>query len=343
MGVDLPDDVLSPTVKAIHDLYANPDRSWRVRWLERYQAFLDRHFADERDGERTYLGLSVIGRECDAQLWLGFRWAHEPEVFDGRKKRLFETGHLEEARVVADLDAIGVQIDEIDPETDEQFGVTCAGGHIRGHMDGIIRKGLREAPKTAHLFENKTHGAKSFAKLISLGVIKSKPDHYHQMQDYMHLKGLTRAFYVATCKDTDDIHPERVKYDPIFAAKSLARGERIVTSPTLPTRLHEDPTSKAAFACNWCPAKPVCHDGEFARRNCRTCLHATPTLDGDARWHCERHGRDLSKDDQKAGCGHHLYIPDLVPGKQVDASLEREEVSYVLRDGSTWVDGGKQK
>lgn len=342
MGVDLT-DLVPPTIQAIRDLYANASRAWRAGWLARYKAFLDRHFADERDHERTYLGMSVIGGECEARLWFAFRWAHEPEAFDGRMKRLFETGHLEEARVVADLAAIGVDILEVDPETGEQFGVIAVGGHVRGHMDGIIRKGLKEAPRTAHLFENKTHKLKSFEDVKANGVEKTKPAHYHQMQDYMHLKGLTRAFYVATCKDNDEIYVERVKYDPIFAAKSLAKGERIVTSQGVPARLAEPGSKIAVWKCSGCPAKPICHEGAWARRNCRTCLHSTPELDGDGRWSCARHGRDLSKEDQRTGCGYHLYIPDLVPGKQVDADLSREEVTYTLRDGSTWVDGAEAR
>lgn len=340
MAADL-SELTSPTVEAIQALYAGADRSWRERWLTVYFDFLRRHFADESDHERTYLGLSVIGEECEAKLWLGFRWASEPETFDGRMRRLFETGHLEEARVVADLDAIGVDIQEVDPATGKQWAVSAVGGHVRGHTDGIARKGLREAPRTAHLFENKTHKDNSFQKVAAVGVEKAKPTHYHQMQDYMHLMGLTRAFYVATCKNTDAVYTERVKYDPVFAAKSLAKGERIVTSSTRPARIAE-PGSKMAWKCGYCPAKAVCHDGAWARRNCRTCFHATAELDGDGRWSCDRHGRDLTKEDQKSGCGHHLYLPDLVPGKQVDVDATAETVSYVLRDGSTWVDGAER-
>ena len=51
-------------------------------------------------------------------------------------------------------------------------------------------------------------------------------------------------------------------------------------SHTTPAKLHEDPKAKAAFACGWCPAKAICHEGQFARRNCRTCISATPVLDG---------------------------------------------------------------
>lgn len=333
-------ELVSPTVSAIHNLYANPDRSWRGVWLETYRTFIERHFADERDSERTYLGLSIIGRECDAFLWFNFRWAFEPEKFDGRMKRLFETGHLEEARVVADLRAIGVTIYDVEPSTGRQIGVATCGGHVRGHLDGVIERGLPDARKTLHVFENKTHNAKSFAKVKEVGVKAAKPEHYAQMQTYMHLTGIDRAAYFATSKDTDTLEVQRVKHDPIASSRLLARGERIVYASNCPTKIAE-PGVKSAWSCNYCPAVGVCHRDQWARRNCRTCLHSTPEPDGDGRWSCARHGRDLSKEDQRVGCGHHLYIPDLVPGQLIGSDQEREEVEYVLRDGKRWIDGAE--
>ena len=51
---------------------------------------------------RTYLGASIIGKECSRALWYDFRWASR-EKFDGRMLRLFQTGHLAEGRFVNDL------------------------------------------------------------------------------------------------------------------------------------------------------------------------------------------------------------------------------------------------
>lgn len=332
--------LVSPTAEAIFALYAKKDRSWRPRWWSKLSSILARHYAETGpERERNYLGMSVLGDECEAKLWLAFRWAFEPEQFEGRMKRLFETGHIEEARIIADLDAIGVTIMDVDPETGEQWFVSAVGGHVRGHTDGRIERGVKEAPKTAHLFENKTHNAKSFKELRIHGVKFAKPQHYAQMQGYMDRMGLKRALYVAVEKDTDNFHVERVEYDAVYAAQLFAKGERIVTAENRPTRLHDNPHSKAAWKCNYCPAFGVCHGGEWARRNCRTCLHATAMLDGDGRWHCARHNRDLSLEDQRSGCGAHLYLPDLVPGKQTDADPDAETVTYVMRDGSTWTDG----
>ncbi|MTH96665.1 oxidoreductase [Roseibium sp. RKSG952] len=293
----------------------------------------------KQEPERTYLGISILGEECARKLWYAFRWAQPREDFDGRMLRLFQTGHREEARVIEDLRAAGIDIHDVDQLTGDQWAVSTAGGHVRGHMDGIIFGGVVEAPKACHVFECKTHSVKSFKKLLLEGVQKSKPLHYAQCQGYMHLKGVDRALYVAVEKDTDTIHIERIHYDAAFAIALMAKGERIVFSDHAPAKLHDNPESRAAYACNWCPAKSVCHEGAWARVNCRTCLHAAPRDDGQGGWHCARHDRMLSTEDQQNGCGSHLFVPDLVPGKQIDTDPDAETVTYQLRDGSEWVDG----
>jgi hypothetical protein len=309
----------SPTIDAIYRVYEQRE--------------------SENASERGYLGISVLGEECERKLFYGFRWVSEPEQFEGRMLRLFETGHREEERVIRDLQAAGIDIREIDPATGEQWAVQAAGGHVRGHMDGVVFAGVIEAPKARHVFECKTHNDKSFKELITKGVQIAKPMHYAQMQGYMHLKGIDRALYIAVEKSTDQIHIERIHYDPIYAGQLMAKGERIVTANRPPAKLHEDPNSRAAFACGWCPKYGACHGGEWPRVNCRTCLHSAPLLDGDARWVCNRHGNELSRDEQKAGCPNHLFIPDLVPGKQIDADPDAETVTYLLPSGKEWTDG----
>ena len=56
-----------------------------------------------------------------------------------------------------------------------------------------VALGLLEAPKTWHVVEFKTHSAKSFRELAAKGVAEAKPQHWAQMQVYMHLTGITRA------------------------------------------------------------------------------------------------------------------------------------------------------
>nr|WP_203072360.1 PD-(D/E)XK nuclease family protein [Roseomonas ponticola] len=281
-------------------------------------------------GYREHLGASLIGTGCERAIWYSFRWATRAR-HTGRLLRLFETGNLAEARFVADLRRIGVTVLEVDPATGRQWKLRDASGHFGGSMDAVAL-GLPEAPKTWHVCEFKTHSAKSFAKLKAEGVAASKPLHWAQMQAYMQLAGLERAFYLAVCKDTDALYQERVHHDAAAGAAILAKAARIIQAARPPARISMDP---AWWECRLCDHHAVCHAGAAAERHCRSCLHATPVADGA--WHCARHGHHPARAEQEAGCALHLYIPDLVPGLQLDAG--EDWVSYRLPDGSTWRDG----
>lgn len=285
---------------------------------------------EPRDFDMVVRG-SAIGK-CERHLFYRFRWAHAPEQFEGRILRLFHTGHAEEARMVAWLTLAGAGVAAVDPATGEQWEVVALGGHFAGHLDGIVT-GIIEAPLTPHLLECKTHNTKSFDQLRRHGVAASKPEHVDQMQIYMHLKGLTRAFYLAKCKDTDELWSERIDYDPGHGAALLAKAQRVKEASQPAPRLSDDP---AWFECRYCPSHPICHESQWALRNCRTCMFSTPT-DGGA-WVCERFSRALSLDDQRSGCPSHLYLPGLVPGEQIDAD-DAGQVTYRLGDGREWVDG----
>ena len=314
MMVALP--ISNPTVDAIY---------------KSYEAKADRK-------PRSYLGMSQMGTECDRALWYTFRWAGGQEDFDGRMLRLFETGHREEARMLDDLEAAGVTVARVDPNTQKQWQVSGVMGHFGGHMDGH-GEGFQEAPKTRHLLEFKTHNDKSYKDVVTKGVKLSKPGHYAQMQLYMHYAGLTRAFYLAHNKNTDELYQERIAYDETEAMRLVARAERIITAQEPPPKLHENPESKMAWACKFCPHLQKCHQGTFSTRSCRTCLSATPVEGG---FHCDLFKQVNDPKMQALGCSRHLYIPALVPAEQIDADLDRRTVTYKMRDGGTWVDGSSE-
>lgn len=277
---------------------------------------------EEREAKqkpRPYLGASIIGRPCDRELWYTFRQVALVR-FEGRMLRLFDTGHREEARFVEELRGIGCEVLDVDPETGEQWEVSAVNGHFSGHADGVA-KGLPEAPKKWALLEFKTHNAKSFARLIAEGVEKSKPEHWAQMHIYGHLLGLDRALYLACSKDTDDLHAEWVHIDKSVAERFLARAERIIYATHPPARLSDDP---AHWQCKFCGFYDVCHQDAPPRKNCRTCVHATPCKDRDGgKWVCSAPGAgdaEIPIDVQLTGCPEHLFIPPLLQyAEPVDA------------------------
>ncbi|MBF0184724.1 MAG: oxidoreductase [Magnetococcales bacterium] len=297
------------------------------------EAILTAYEADAGSGFRPHLGASLIGKECERSLWLDFRWTVRAS-FGGRMLRLFETGQLEETRLIRNLRRIGVTVLDVDPHTGRQWRVESCNGHFGGSLDAAA-VGVPEAPKTWHVCEFKTHNAASFAELRKEGVKKSKPQHYAQMQIYMHLTGMSRALYLAVNKDTDHLYSERLHADEADGLRLIAKAERIIRADRPPARISSDPSW---YQCRMCHHYPLCHEDFPAQRNCRTCLHATPAEIG--LWLCAPAERLMAIDAQKEGCSRHLFIPDLVDGEQIDADPAAGWVEYRLPDGSLWRDGG---
>ena len=297
------------------------------------EAIFAAYEADAPQGFRLHLGASLIGKPCERSLWYDFRWT-TAAAHPGRLLRLFETGQLEEARIVRNLRRTGATVLEVDPETGRQWRVEAHGGHFGGSLDGVALN-LLEAPRTWHVLEFKTHASKSFVALVAQGVRQAKPQHFAQMQIYLRLTTLTRALYLAVNKNNDDLYVERVALDADYADRLLAKAGRILFAARPLDRVSEDP---AGYACRMCDHAEVCRGQATAAVNCRTCLSSTPIEGG---WWCERHQRALSEADQRAGCEQHLYVPDLVPGEQIDAGTDW--VSYQLPGGGVWCDRGRHK
>jgi hypothetical protein len=302
--------------------------------------------AKARGGDSRGVPMSNAANECERAIWYSLRWSHEPEKIDGEKQSRFDTGNYWEARLLDDLEAAGFDVQRLDLATGQQFKVELADGWLRGRMDGTVL-GLPEAPKTLHVVECKSHKERSFKELqkhkkpAGEGIKKSKPDHYAQCQNYMAAFGLTRCLYLAVNKNDDVRYAERIEYDAGFALTLEAKVSRIVASDRAPAKLHDDPKAKGAFACSWCPALAQCHEGAWARRNCRTCLSSS--FESGANVRCTLKDKTLTYDEQQAGCGEHRFLPSLVPAiEQIDADPARRTITYKLQDGTVWTDGGAQ-
>lgn len=310
------------------------------------------HYA-KRNAEqkpRAYLGGSAIGKECKRALWYDFRKAKLPE-FPGRILRLFETGHREEDRMIADLQRAGLEVYGVNPGDGEQFEVSAFGGHFSGHFDGLVR-GVPDAPSQWHLLETKTSSAKAYRRLAypqcsecnryndpdatscyncdsedlnpPKGVQEAKPVHYAQMQVYMGLapkfwgewpidgKPPKAALYMVHCKDTDELYLERVHFDPQAFHELGLKAKAIIEAEAPPERIA---FTEDYYKCGWCDFKDICHGTEIPRVDCRTCVHSTPDTNGRG-WVCERHlgpnGEGSISEHAAMACPDHLYIPPLL-------------------------------
>jgi hypothetical protein len=297
---------------------------------------IDEAIAANHQGRRqNRLSGGQIGKPCERAIFYDFRWVTPPETFSARTLRIFESGHIAETRVIKWLRDAGLNVEDRNPETGDQFEYTSCDGHFVGKLDGIVT-GVKEAPKTPHVLEIKSMNDKNFSQLKKHGLAVAKPEYLAQIQSYLHISGHTRALFIAVNKNDDELYSERLHYDAAHATALMARAERIKAANEPLAKLTEDPQ---AFICRFCSSAPVCHlQGGVVPRNCRTCLHSEPFRQGPA-WFCHRHEMILGLDDQKLGCPKHLFLPGLIPGEQVDADQAAETVTYRLADGTTWVDG----
>ncbi|MGM4911466.1 oxidoreductase [Rhizobium sp. 768_B6_N1_8] len=286
--------------------------------------------ADYDDWESVGVPAGDIGVECDRAIWLSFRRASVPEEITWQKRRIFERGNIEEERLLDLLRLVGCEV------WGQQDKVRAVGGHLRGKIDGRVL-GLIEAAKTEHIVECKSAKQEVFRKVVKEGVKTGKPEHYATMQFYMHGLGVDRVVYMMTNKNDEDVHMERVHSDAEFAMRQVARIERIIASDEPPSRIC---TKRDDFRGMFCRQAAVCWGEVRARVHCRTCIHASPLLDGNAGWDCARWSKPLSLDEQDAGCPAHLFLPSLMVGwEQVDCDEEAETITYRSPAGDIYVDG----
>lgn len=266
-------------------------------------------YRGEDEGNRSHLGASLLGGECGRALWYGFRWFQRAR-FPDRILRLFNRGHLEEARFIAMLLTIGCQVFQQD-EKGNQFRISLVGGHVGGSGDGVAI-GLPDLqPGQPCLLEFKTHNDKSFTALVKEGVRAAKPEHYVQMSMYMDRMGIPVALYMAVNKNNDELHAELISLDRNTANIFAERGRTIVLAQEPPTRVR---SSSGAMPCRFCDYKVLCFTGSGdVERNCRTCSFSLPIENGQ--WLCQHKENmtvqltgdpdammELTKEMQRAGC-----------------------------------------
>ena len=290
------------TLKAIEDeLVRTQGGSYREALGKVILDSPDAYRGEEESSHRGHLGCSQLGSECDRALWYNYHWAKESK-FDGRMLRLFNRGHLEEPRFLAMLISIGCEIKQVD-ENGKQYRVSH-GAFIGGSGDGIAT-GIPDVPD-GHwvLLEFKTHGDKSFKKLIKSGLQLAKPEHYTQMILYMQKMNLDFGLYMAVNKNDDELHAEIIKRNDLMAGHYFERGMRIVHGE-IPYRISSNSSS---FTCKYCSFVDICHNNEPIDITCRSCIYGSPHEELET-WVCNKYMAKLSKERQLKACPTYTAVP----------------------------------
>lgn len=101
---------------------------------------LAREKMEAEEGDRNYLGASIIGKECERELWYAFRHARK-SAFPGRIHRRFDMGHWGEDRLIQDLRIAGFDVQCVNPlakGAKDQFRASLLGGLVSGGVDGFV-------------------------------------------------------------------------------------------------------------------------------------------------------------------------------------------------------------
>lgn len=285
------------TLEAIESAIAADQGSAYRGWLGKVIPHMGDAYDTSKASHRSHMGASLIGGECGRAIWYNFRWATKSR-HTGRMIRLFNRGHLEEARFIAMLLTIGCEIYQQD-ENGKQFRISHAEGHFGGSGDGIAIGIPDLPPGQACVTEFKTHNDKSFSELTAKGVREAKFEHYAQMNVYMEKMGLPAALYLAVNKNNDEIYGEIVHLDRIIAEQMINRGETLVWMNEPPVKIAKTP---GFWKCRFCDHSGVCHKGELPDRNCRSCEFSKPAKEG--KWECLQGStiKELDKELQLTGC-----------------------------------------
>lgn len=253
---------------------------------------------------RTHLGASIIGNECPRQLWYEFRWVGQEEL-SGQQLRLFNRGHLEEARFVNYLRGIGCVVAEEDPVTGKQFRVSGVNGHFGGSCDGQAILPPDYGYPHPILLEFKTSNDRSFKDMLNKGVAKSKPVHKAQMDLYGLLLGLDFALYMMVNKNDDHLHVEFIELDKEKGEQLLHLAKDIIENNNPPMRAF--PATHRG--CKWCKFQAHCHYDKPFDVNCRSCSHAHAVEDGN--WFCTAHNAIIPEDVIPQGCGQYQPLSNV--------------------------------
>jgi len=247
-----------------------------------------RYYEAKHQRKSRRMGGSALGDKCDRKLWLSFRHAFTKK-FDGRLLRLFETGHIQEDRIIEALRGAGHHIVGVG---EEQHEFTACNGHFVDKPDGLMDGKYR--------LEIKTMSEKNF-KLFKKNGMEYK--HEVQCQMHMFLGDTPKLLYLAVNKNTDEVAQAKVTVNKEQARALIGRADRIINSPSAPDKISDDPNN---FGCRWCDMKPICFEGVAPEESCRMCVFSQPASKGQ--WYCNKKCIEMIDTQGIIACGYYEAI-----------------------------------
>lgn len=201
---------------------------------------------------RNYIGASSIGNKCARAIWYELEDFPAPP-FSKTQERTFEIGNTLEKMLIEIMENSGLTIIKPKEENnyleffDPQFP------YLRGHADGIIKD-------YDAVLEIKTASNSSFNEFVKKGVKSWRPQYYSQMQCYMGMSEIRKAYILVLNKDTSEVCDEEIDYDPTHYEHLVNLAEHIYETAE-PGSLPRISNLSGWYECKQCRFREPCHFG----------------------------------------------------------------------------------
>lgn len=222
----------------------------------------------ERQAPRRYLGASALGSACERGIQLDFIRANDLPCapvpagsgFEPRTLRIFAIGHMLENLAIDWLVGGGFDLRTRGADGN-QIGFSAADGQLAGHCDGVIIGGPKGAMAYPAVWEHKALGPRSWQEVVKRGVAAAKPVYAAQLALYQAYLDLPNpALFMATNRDTAELHLELVPFDPALAQAASDRAVRIIQATRAGELLPKGFAQSEHHECRRCRWSGFCWD-----------------------------------------------------------------------------------
>lgn len=215
----------------------------------------------ERTEPKVTISMGALGG-CERNLWAELHGVPDERPPDGRTCVLFDMGHSVEELVVQLLKDADYEVEDVDPETGNQFELWGLDKRLHGFTDGKIKiNGTWRLLEIKSASSRKPRDSKDkpgqFEMCVSLGYEKWNPKYAAQIQGYMGFSGLEDSVCIIKNKNTSELYVEKVRFDPDKFSALLDKAVRILEAEEILPRPAEGKSQYCSF-CKWCPHNQWC-------------------------------------------------------------------------------------
>ena len=232
---------------------------------------------EKREVARDYIGASMAGTDCIAELQLSLRGFPNVEP-DPQLKRIFYAGHRIETWVVYDLKKrADLRVWEKDDTTGRQHRREWLGGHIVCHADGIVS--FEDDEDDLAILEIKSMNDANFKKFVTHGIKSANRKYYRQSTMMMAMFNIRRTLFVSYNKNNSQYHAKIIPFDEEEWAEMFIKIQSAIDGQS--ERVSATPND---WRCKMCFKRESCWKPPVLPPDCRFCKFSKPSEDGG--WLC---------------------------------------------------------